>query len=393
MDDMQSRAQLEKRIEWLDNEHRNDKTVIAGLQNKIENLGTENSSLRIRITEMESEIARLNTLVMRVEQFELDVSSTRTDLIRQIEEFKNSTHTNLVQIEKNQQRFDGMSLDIIDLQKRIALFDNFSELVDDRKTEDIRLARLIEEVKTQVVETSRFDEEYKRSLRVLEDSIRQDAKRLADFQGEISSIRKRQDEIRGKQDLLGDSMRKLEIRTKEFLDSESLRQEAQTNFMERINIQQVDRDRVFRSWADRFDEMEALTSGLEDEVTGLEETHEAVKKSISAVDEVTQRFDRRINEITEVQRLNEDRFRQEWTTFKSDDQKRWSNYSLAQEEQLREMSRDLTGFSDRITNLEDVIERLRETIELAGSEEIRRLQAQLGIVRESIETYNKIYKQ
>ena len=31
--------------------------------------------------------------------------------------------------------------------------------------------------------------------------------------------------------------------------------------------------------------------------------------------------------------LTEERFRQEWVNFKADDQKRWTNYTLAQEEQ------------------------------------------------------------
>jgi hypothetical protein len=137
-------------------------------------------------------------------------------------------------------------------------------------------------------------------------------------------------------------------------------------FIEKINVAQVERDRTFRSWSERFITMETITRDLEGEVSGLEETHTAVKKSLAALDEVTQRFDRRVNEITEVQRLNEDRFRQEWTTFKSDDQKRWSNYTLAQDEQHREMNRDLTSFGDRISNVEDVLERIQDTLEQMG---------------------------
>lgn len=393
MDDIRSLSQLEKRVEWLDAEQRNGKTEIAALQNKIENLGTENSNFRVRIAEMESEIARLNTLLMRVEQFETDASTMRSDLTRQIEDFKVTAQNNFLQIDKNQQRVDGMNLDIIDLQKNILKYEALPELLEDRKTEDLRLARLIEELRIQYSEMARFDEDYKRSLRMLEDNIRQDSKKLADYQGEVASIRKRQDEIRGQQDLLGDSMRKLDIRIKEFIEAESARQEGQTHFIERVNVQQVERDRVFRSWSERFEIMETLTSGLENEVSGLEETHAAVKKSFASLDEVTQRFERRINEITEVQRLNEDRFRQEWTTFKSDDQKRWSNYTLAQDEQHREMNRNLTSYSDRMANLEDLIERLKETMDQLGRDNIHRLKAQLGAIRESIETLNKTFKE
>jgi len=392
MDDTLNITQLEKRVEWLDNEHRNDKTTLAGLQSKLDNLGTENSALRMRIADMESEIARLNTLMTRVAQFELDISNVRSDLSRQIEDVKGPTQDKFVQIEKNQQRLEDLNSDIGELRKKIGEYDKFPDLVEARKEEDIRLGRLIEELKAQVIEISRFDEDYKRSLRVVEENQRTEAKRLTDFQGEIASIRKRQDETRGKQDLVSDSMRKLEIRIKELLEAESERQEGQSAFFEKINLSQVERDRTFKNWAERFEKMETLTSNLEGEVSGLEDTHSAVKKSIAALDEVTQRFDRRVNEITEVQRLNEDRFRQEWTTFKADEQKRWSNYILAQDEQHREMNRDIESFGDRLSNYEDVIERLEDILQKVGRDDIKRMQAQLSVIRESIEAYNKIFK-
>lgn len=392
MDDTLSFSQLEQRIEWLDNERRNDKTALAGLQNKIDNLSTENSALRMRLADLESEISRLNTLMARVDQFDVEISNLRTDLSRQIEDVKGSTVDKFVQIEKNNQRIVDFNLDINDLRKKIAAFDNTSDLIDERKEEDIRLGRLIEELKAQVNNISRFDEEYKRSLRVVEENQRQEAKRTTDLQGELAATRKRQDETRGKQDLLSDSMRKLEIRIKELLDAESERQEEQRAFIEKVNIAQVERDRTFRGWSERFERMETVTRDLESEITDLDETHNAVKKSLSSLDEVTQRFDRRVNEITEVQRLNEDRFRQEWTTFKSDDQKRWLNYTLAQEEQHREMNRGLESVENRIANLEDLVKNTQDTLDQVGRDDVKRMQAQLIALRESIEAYQKIFK-
>lgn len=392
MDDIRNLTQLEQRVEWLDNEQRNDKTALAGLQNKIDNLSTENSNLRMRLADMESEISQLNTLMARVAQFEVDISNVRSDLSKQIDDVKHITLEKSILSERNNQRIDDVNLDVIEIRKKMANYENYPELIEERKEEDVRLSRLIEELKAQVNEISRFDEDYKRSLRVVEENQRQEAKRLTDLQGEIASVRKRQDETRGKQDLVGDSMRKLEIRIKELLDAESEREERQTGFIEKINVAQVERDRTFRAWSERFDRMEAITKDLEGEVTGLEETHAAVKKALSSLDEVTQRFDRRVNEITEVQRLNEDRFRQEWTTFKSDDQKRWSNYTLAQDEQHREMNRSLESFGDRISNLEDLIKRVEDTIDQVGRDDLKRMQAQLMAVRESIEAYNKIFR-
>ncbi len=392
MDETVDLEQLEKRVAWLDSERRTDKTVIAALQSKIETLDTENNALRTRLAEMDSEITRLNTLMARLEQFELDINEVRNDTGKQMEDFKESLREKSLQSEKQNQEIEGITQNLIDIRKKFQNLDELDKAVRAREEEDIRLARLIEELKAQVSEVEHFDEDYKRTLRLLEENRRQDAKRLTDLQGEVAATRKRQDETRGKQDLAADNLRKMENRIKDLLEAESERREAQTAFIEKVNLAQVERDRTFKQWEGRFDEMERITSGLEEELTDLENTHRSVKQSQAALDEVTQRFDRRINEITEIQRLNEDRFRQEWTTYKSDDQKRWSNYILAQEEQHREMNRSLESLDNRIVTLEDHLANLQDTLEQLGKDDIKRMTDLMNSLRNSIETYNNIYK-
>jgi chromosome segregation ATPase len=385
--------QLEKRVAWLDSERRNDKTVIAALQSKIETLDTENNALRTRLADMDSEITRLNTLMARLEQFELDINEVRNDTSKQLDDFKENIREKSLQSEKQSQEIGGISQNLTDIRKKLQNLDEVENAIRIREEEDIRLARLIEELKAQVSEVEHFDEDYKRTLRLLEENRRQDAKRLTDLQGELAATRKRQDETRGKQDLVGDNLRKMDNRIKDLLEAESERREAQTAFIEKVNLAQVERDRTFKQWQESFDEMDRITSGLENELADLENTHRSVKQSQDALDEVTQRFDRRINEITEIQRLNEDRFRQEWTTFKSDDQKRWSNYILSQEEQHREMNRSLESLDNRIATLEDHLTDLQDNIEQLGKDDIKRMTELMNSLRNSIETYNNIYKE
>ena len=385
--------QQEKRVDWLDNELRNNKTIIAALQSRIETLDTQNSALRLRIADLESELTRISTLMARLEQFELDIHEIDTNTTRQFEDIRSAVQEKNLQADRNQREIADIKPIINDLRRKIGGIDENHEAIEARKEEDIRLARLIEELKTEINEIGRFDEDYKRSLRMLEDNRRQDVKRLTDMQGEISAVRKRQDEIRGKQELVSDNMRKLESRIKDLLDAESERRESQTAFTEKINIAQVEQERTLTQWADRFNKIEELTEGIDLQITDLQETHRSVKKSQATLDEVTQRFERRINEITEVQRLNEDRFRQEWTTFKSDDQKRWSNYVLSQDEQHREINRGLESVNERITNLDDVLKDLQDNFEQLGKEDLTRLQSILNTIRESIDSYSYILKE
>ena len=392
MDEKLESEQLQKRVEWLDNERRNDKTLLAALQSKIENYELENAALRTRLAEMDSEITRLNTLMARLEQFDGDINEIRATTNRQVEDFKETLRDTALKSEKHEQVIEGINQSLTEYRKQIQGIKGFEDGLEERKQEDIRLSRITEELKSQISEVGNFNDDYKRSLRLIEESQRQDTKRMTDLQGEVAAIRKRQDETRGKQDLVGDNMRKVENRVKDLLDAESERRESQTAFLEKLNLAQVERDRIFTAWESRFDEMERVTGGIEAELTDLENTHRSVKQSQAALDEVTQRFDRRINEITEIQRLNEDRFRQEWTSFKSDDQKRWSNYTLTQDEQNREMNLSLENLSGRIANLEDRLEDLQDTITQIGKDDIMRMTALLNSFRESIDTYNRIFK-
>lgn len=392
MDNTLKDEQLEKRVSWLDNELRNDKTTIAALQSKIETLDTENSALRLRIADLESEITRIGTMMARLEQFELDIHEHEGNTNRQFEDLRSAFQEKNIQSDRNQREIEDLKPLVSELRKKIDGIDENKEAIESRKEEDIRLARLNEELKSQINDVNRFDEDYKRSIRMIEDNRRQDVKRLTDMQGEIAAVRKRQDEIRGKQDLVGDNLRKVETRIKDLLDAESERRESQTAFTEKINISQVEQERILKQWADRFNNMEKITDGIDEQVTELDDLKRSVKKSQSTLDDVSQRFERRINEITEVQRLNEDRFRQEWTTFKSDDQKRWSNYILSQEEQHREMNRGVENLNEKVAELDDMFERIKDKLEQLGDEDLKRMQSLLKILRDSIDAYGYIFK-
>lgn len=392
MDNTLDIEELEKRLEWLDNERRNDKTIIATLQSKIDNLTTENDALRIRLSDMENDVTRLNTLMARLEQFDLEIKSFKTDIGRQSEDFKEKFEDKERQTEKNKNRIDDLHLELTELEKKTRAIEEINKVVEGRKGKDTILQKQIKELKSRFSEIEDFNEEYKRSLQLVEENRRQDAKRTTDIQGEIASLRKRQEETRSKQDLVGDNIRKIESRINSLLEAESERREEQTAFIEKVSLSQVERDKIFKDWASRFDTMEKITKGLEKELTELEETHRSVKQSQAGLDEVTERFERRVNEITEIQRLNEDRFRQEWTTFKSDDQKRWSNYTLSQAEQHREINKTVESLNERLSNLEELIQDMRDNIQQIGKNDIIRMQTILTSLRDSIEIYNNIFK-
>ncbi len=147
----------------------------------------------------------------------------------------------------------------------------------------------------------------------------------------------------------------------------------------------MDKDKTFAAWEKRFVEIDKVNLSLNKQMEDLEAARQAVSKAVSGVDEVTQRFERRINEITEFQRLNDERFRQEWTSFKSDDVKRWTNYMLSQEEQSRENSQQFKDLTNQLQELDDLTSSLRDQLDTLSRSTLRHVQSILMAYQNSIQ--------
>ena len=365
MDEYAGLEQLERRVEWLDNERRNDKTNLASMQNRLTVLETENANLRKQIKELETLISQQGTQIASTDKYDAQIARVNTELSRQLRESNERATMNLDEAVKRQKlEVDSVKSSLTKLYEAIEQINTLREELKTLKVEDTRLARLIEEQKAKIVDVSRFDEDYRRSLQMIEENRRQEAKRITEVQGEIASMRKRIDETRNRIEGLADNFRTFDTRITELQTFEKDRKEAQAVFIDTVNSSLVDKERNFKNWEARFKELDAININLNSQVEALEEARLAVSKSLAQADKMTQQFERRINEISEVQRLNDERFRQEWASFKSDDLKRWANYMLTYEEQNREGNQEIVELNRQIEEIKDLSIRNQDAVEV-----------------------------
>jgi len=384
--------QILKRLEWLDDQHRRDKGVIAALEEKIVILEGQLSVSNQQIQELTGDVAHLGTVLARVDQFDAALSQLRLELTRTIEDIEKHRLDREREIEEVRQvQIDGINNHLMDLRKNLDPIPEVQTKLQARIEEEYRLARKLEEVRQDVIEGRREDETWIRNIRLLEEGLRRDEKRLTDLQGEMLALRKRADEQRGKMDLAEDGLRKVEVRINELAVVETERRETYNAFFEKQNLLQADRDRKWNEWQTRFETIEGQTMELETRLQTLHAAERDIKKAQDAVEDVIERVERRINEITEMQRLSEERFRQEWVTFKADDQKRWTNYTLTQEEQSRESSRSLSKFIERFTSLEDALQEIQDLVQQMDEQTEKRLQHLLSVTRDWVAEYERVF--
>jgi chromosome segregation ATPase len=382
--------QIQKTVDWLDEEHRKDKTRLGAVEERVNAVEGNVPPLAHQIKDLGSEITRLSAIVARMDHFDDALLQSRVETKQYFEELERQFKKREEESEKVR-RVEIRSLDtsLAELRKELEPIPELKRSLKARVEEESRLGRLIDEVRGRIETVRRTEEEYTRTYRLLDDGRRQDAKRLTDLQGELASVRKRVDEFRGQLELNSNSVKKAETRLGELMAIENERRDAQAAFLENQALQQVERERVWKDWQTRFDTIETQTADVESNLQVLDATHRAVKRSQQSVDEVAQKVERRLNEITEIQRLSEERFRQEWVTFKADDQKRWTNYTLTLEEQRTESIRQYEKLAERVTHMEDNLQEVQDLVHQISELTEKRLQSLLAVAHEWVATYER----
>jgi chromosome segregation ATPase len=383
--------QVLKQLEWLDGERRKDKDIIAKQEDRITALEGNLSGAQQQFKELNGAITRLSAVVGRMDDYDEALIQHRLEVNKQVEEIDKQSRAREEEIEKVR-RVEMRSIDtsIADTRKELDAITGLRRSVQSLTEDGTRLARQIEDLGAKIQDILRTEEEYSRTYRLIEEGRRQDAKRIVDLQGEVSALRKRSDEQRGQMELNSSNQRKLESRMGEIILQDSERQEAQNAFLEKQALKQVEFERTWKEWQTHIETIDRQSNDIENQFQSLDSTHSEVKRIRDSIEELHQRVDRRVNEITEVQRLAEERFRGEWVTFKADDQKRWTNYTLTQEEQRNELSRNLDRLGDQISDLDVGFQELQDVIQQATEETERRLQSLLSMAHDWVAAYERI---
>ncbi len=382
--------QILKRIEWLDDERRKDKTTLSLIEDRTNELVERTQPLPKKLNDFEGELTRIKTILGRIDQFDETILQLRVEAKESLDALEKEVK-NREEEGAKVRRIELRAIDksVADIRKELTPIQELQRGFHARIEEEKRMNRSLDDLVVQIDAVKRGEEEYLRSYRLLEDGRRQDSKRLLDLQGEVATLRKHMDDQRGRMELSTTGIKKLETRLNELVSVETERRESQAKFLEEQSLVQVERERTWKAWEAKLDTIVEQTADVEMNLQTLDTTHRDVQRSQQALEELTQKVDRRINEMTEIQRLAEERFRQEWVTFKADDQKRWTNYTLTQDEDRGEVTRQTQNIADRVTELEDDHQIVQDTLRQIIEQTDQRVQSLLVVIHDWVSKHDR----
>ena len=377
-----------KKVQWLDDQERKSKTEIGELNARIAGLNTNTTALAKQLKAIDQQVHDLSVAAARLEQFDQILAKHRIEVARSTEAIeKNAARREQEAITAHQSDMEELRKTIFELRTAVSAEQAARK---DRTHEDQRRALALQDMSVAVEAATHLSKEVQEAQRSIEEARRQDSKRLADLQAEMASVRKRADDAREKSTLHNDSIRNMENRIHELLETEAARQERHAAFLQQQALQQVERDRAWKDWQERFEEFKVQAGNVEGQVAAFEAAVRAAKQAQEAYDGLNQRLERRMAEVGEIQRLADERIRQEWVAFKADEQKRWTGHTLAQDESIRDLRKDVDKIDKRVDAIDDAAQTLQDQLQQTTEITEKQLQEFMNISQDWLAAYERI---
>jgi chromosome segregation ATPase len=382
--------QINKQLEWLDEEHRKDKSQISQLSKQLVDFESKIKSLSDQLEKISNEKTVLSSLPDRINLVDDKLEQTRDDLLKKIEEQEKGS----VEIHNSLEK--KLTLELKGINKSIDQIQKISDLKElkdqmaGRILEENRLNKSINVLEGKFAKEKNKYNELELSIQIIEDNFKQENKKTGELQNDISALKRKLDDLRNKLEIIPENVRRIDTRINELTISETERRYSQKSFIEQQALQQIDRDQVQRELRDKIEKLGKQSQQYENQLQQWDPVQREVQKAKEVYENLTQKFERRINEITEMQRLSEDRFRQEWATFKADYQKRWTSYSLSQDELFNEMNQDVNSIAEKISPIEDLVQTQIDIVQQTIDVNEEYFQGVLAQINQLLSSFNRI---
>jgi len=382
--------QIGKRLEWLDEQQRQSKNNVGDLGTRLTALETSVNALNQQFKTLSKELTEVSPISARIDQFEQMLSKQRADLSKIIDTVEKAAIKREQDIQQiYQKELEEIRKSVFQVSKSVNT-DEIMKKLRDRTHEEQRLATSVLDTRSMVDTFEAQIKDVMQAQKAIEDGRRQDQKRVSDLLGEIAATRKRADDARERATVSGDAIRNAENRINQVLETETARQEAQTAFLTQQSMAQLERERTWKDWQAKFEAFTKQAETMEAQVATLDDSIRAARRAQESYTELNQRLERRIAEVGEMQRLAEDRIRQEWVAFKADEQKRWTGHALSQEESMRDFRKSLDKFEHRLTALDDSTQTAQDQISQTTEATEQQLQELMNIAQEWLTAYERI---
>jgi len=341
-------TQLSQMVQWLDEERRKDKALIAALQEQVKLQAQQLAQQQELIAALQRTVAGMETMMAQVTGVALTLEGLKADVGRMLELREEQWRKEQRESERARQLEIG------------ALKDEIAHVAEELR----RISRLEEGLAALQAETRRLTENQQRleglatdlkqqaddraaAVVYLEEQRRADNKRITALEAETTELRRRMEATDAKTLLLEEALQK----QKRYLEEGLKPIKEFEKVVEELRVADFRRNQEVKKWAGQAEEVRQEIERLREERQRLMEQYQRAQRALDALSALQTRLETRQNETAEMQRLAEERLKRQWEEWQAAQEKRWRNWELIAEEHRKHQERINAMIGKRLDSL------------------------------------------
>jgi chromosome segregation ATPase len=343
-------AMIEQRLAWLEEQHTKAAQNASKVTERVKELEAAVARVSRQGQELSADVSRVTAAASRLQQYEDALHKHRQEVARMladVEERRSAKEKTIQQMHAAE--IEETARGLAEIRMDLGLLGEVQQSLEARREEELKIVRTLDVLRKQLDTLMSRDTDRAEALASLDDDHRQETRRSAEALAELGVHRERVDTLSSHAEQIEDQARRMETRLAELAASEGERQQLLNLWLEQQNLRQAEQDHGWREWDRRFQAFEKRSGEVDERILAYEETYRSLKLLRDDLGQLVDRTERRINEVTEMQRLAEDRLKHDWTSFLADDAKRWNAHKLTLDEQWREHARGHEKLSSAVT--------------------------------------------
>jgi hypothetical protein len=357
-------TQLSQMVTWLDEEHRRDREELAKLDQRLQSMAIEKQEQARRIQDLEGRLASTHAQLARFTQIEQALQQLKNEVVVLLDK---QTEARLhAERESERARLsdrEALGRSVAEMRKELGRLSRIEEDLVTRQAEDQRLGEMVLALRQSVNGVSKDLDERTRSLPYMVEQRAQDNKRIAQLQAENVELIKRTDSTANRVPLLDERMQRLEKELQRIQPiPEQLRQDQQV-FLEAQKLADVERTRQMGQWAQDFAAQRELIEKQNLRIREFDARYEAAGRAIKALEEFQAQIVHGQKQVSELQRLAEERQRKELGEWQGENEQRWKKETLRWDYVLQEQAKVNQKFTDRFPPTEKAVALLQREVE------------------------------
>lgn len=390
-------TQLSQMVGWLDEEHRRDREEIAKLDQRLQSMVIENQEQARRIQDLEGRLANTQAQLTQFAQIQQALQQLKNEVVVLLDKQAEARLQSEREIERARMSDrEALARGLAEVRKELLRIARVEEELVARRAEDQRLGEMLLALRQSLSNVGKDLDDRTRTLPYMGEQRAQDNKRIAQLQAEHVELLKRTDAIAAKSPIFEERIARLERDLQKIQPIPEQLRTAQEAFLETQRVADVERARQMTVWEAEFLQQREL---IEKQVVRMREftaQYEAAGRAIKTLEEFQAAMIRDQRQVSELQRLAEERQRKELAEWQAENEQRWKKETLRWDYGIQEQQKINQKINDRFPPLEKSLALLQREVEALwklheqmGARQLQEAQHLLDLIGKALESRPK----